>query len=66
YKIDSIMRTGSLTIKLNGGSLSVPSPRTGWNSASFTYSDVGEGDNEVRFSRTGGFDMAEARIELER
>ncbi len=66
YKIDSIMRTGSLTIKLNGGSLSVPSPRTGWNSASFTYSDVGEGDNEVSFSGTGAFDIAEARIELER
>jgi hypothetical protein len=66
YKIDSIMRTGSLTIKLNGGSLSVPSPKTGWNSATFTVSDVQEGENEVSFSGTGAFDIAEARIELER
>ncbi len=66
YKIDSIMRTGSLTIKLNGGSLSVPSPKTGWNSATFTISDVQDGENEVSFSGTGAFDISEARIELER
>jgi len=66
YKIDSVMRTGSLTIKLNGASLSVPSPQTGWNSASFTISDVQQGENEVSFSGTGAFDISEVRIELER
>jgi hypothetical protein len=66
YKIDSVMRTGSLVIKLNGRSLSVPSPQTGWNSAGFGVSDVQEGENEITFSGTGAFDIPEAGVGLER
>ena len=66
YKVDSVMRTGSLVIKLNGRELSVPTPRTGWNSAGFSASDVQEGENEISFSGTGAFDIPEVDIVLER
>lgn len=66
YMIDSVIRSGILEIKINGNTLSVPTARTGWNSAGFSASDVEEGENEITFSGTGAFDIDEARIELER
>jgi hypothetical protein len=66
YRVDSVIRTGSLSIKLNGKELSVPAPRTGWNTASFTAADVQQGENEIAFSGTGAFDIPEASIILER
>lgn len=66
YKIDSIMRTGSLNIELNGKDLSVPVPRTGQNSVTFSQDDVQEGDNQLSFSGTGAFDISEVVVTLER
>ncbi|MFC2144007.1 hypothetical protein ACFLQO_01425 [Candidatus Aenigmatarchaeota archaeon] len=66
YKIDSVMRTGSIVIKLNGASIHAPSPHTGWNTATFTISDVNQGENEISFSGTGAFDISDVRIMLEK
>lgn len=66
YMIDSVMRAGSLDIKLNGMAIQSPTPQSGWNSAGFFVSDVHEGENEISFSGTGAFDISEARIVLEK
>lgn len=66
YKIDNIMRTGSLVIKMNGRDLPVPTPRTGQNSVTFTQSDAQEVDNKLSFSGTGAFDISNVVVTLER
>jgi len=64
YTIGSIEREGSLSVKLNGNSLSVPQPRAGENTVYFTAEDSNEGRNTIEFSGTGSFDIPEVVVDL--
>ncbi len=66
FDVLSILRGGSLDIKLNGKPLNVPQVRAGENRAYFSVSDVNAGRNELVFSGTGYFDIDNVEIELER
>ena len=64
YTVESIEREGSLSIKLNGNTLSVPQPAVGENTVYFTSGDSREGKNTVEFSGTGSFEISKVLIEL--
>jgi hypothetical protein len=66
YRIENINRKGSIEIEVNGRQLSTPTPRVGWNSASFTADMVHVGDNLITFTGTGSFEVSEVLVGLER
>jgi hypothetical protein len=66
FFIDNIASPGSLEITLNDKVVPVSTPQVGWNTASFTSSDVVAGGNTITFSGTGNYQISTARIELER
>jgi len=66
FKVNRIMKQGSLSIKLNEKELNVPTVREGVNSVIFTGQEAQEGSNTLVFSGTGGWDIGEVDIGLER
>ena len=64
--VDSITRQGSMSIRLNGHDLSVPQIQKGTNVVFFSATEAVEGDNTLKFSGTGGWEVGEVRVLLER
>jgi len=65
-EVTRITRQGAMSISLNGKELSVPSSIKGTNTIYFTASEAVEGSNTLRFSGTGGWEVGEVRILMER
>ena len=66
FDVAAITRQGDMGIKLNGNELNVPAIRNGINTIIFTDKEAKEGTNTLIFSGTGGWDVGEVRIFLER
>lgn len=66
FSIESIERTGTLDIELNGKDLTVPALRTGWNSLTFTDTEAQAGTNTLEFSGNGFWDISEVKVRLEK
>ncbi len=66
YRIENIVRQGSVEIKANDNQLSTSTPRVGWNSAFFTADMVNVGENVITIGGTGSFEISEAVVGLER
>jgi hypothetical protein len=64
--VDNITKQGSLSIRLNDKELNVPTIQKGTNTVLFTADQAAEGQNTLKFSGTGGWDVGEVRILLER
>jgi hypothetical protein len=66
FDIQKITKQGSMSIRLNDKELNVPALQTGTNTVLFTDQEAKEGSNTLRFSGTGGWDVGEVRIMMER
>jgi hypothetical protein len=64
--VNSITKQGSMSIRLNDKELNVPTIEKGTNTVLFTADQAMEGSNTLKFSGTGGWDVGEVRILLER
>ncbi|MCX6815202.1 MAG: hypothetical protein NTY20_06150 [Candidatus Aenigmarchaeota archaeon] len=65
-EVTRITRQGSMGIRLNDKELNVPAIQKGTNVILFTEKEAVEGTNTLKFSGTGGWDVGEVRILLER
>ncbi|MCJ7816809.1 MAG: hypothetical protein MUP55_03035, partial [Candidatus Aenigmarchaeota archaeon] len=65
-EVTRITRQGSMSIRLNDKDLSVPPIEKGTNVILFTEKEATEGSNTLKFSGTGGWDVGEVRILMER
>jgi hypothetical protein len=66
FDVDRITRQGSLSIRLNDKDLGVPTVEKGTNTVFFSANEAAEGDNNLKFSGTGGWEVGEVRILMER
>ncbi len=64
YKVDSVIRNAPLMISINDNSLGPLFPVEGWNSADFGSAQAQEGENDIRFSSVGGYQISEIKIGL--
>ncbi|MEM5812484.1 MAG: hypothetical protein QXN71_03945 [Candidatus Aenigmatarchaeota archaeon] len=66
FDVASITKQGSMYIKLNGNDIVVSSVQKGTNTAYFSEREAKEGENTIVFSGTGGWEVSDVRILLER
>ncbi len=66
YEVLRTMRQGSLSIKLNDNQLTAPAVQSGINTVYFSEKEALEGSNTITFSGTGGWDIGQVSIVLER
>jgi hypothetical protein len=66
FDVNSIASGGNMEIMLNENKLSAPAVQTGTNYELFSAEQVTEGQNSLKFSGSGGWDVGEVRILLER
>jgi len=66
FEVLAIRRAGSLSIQMNGKELNVPSVQAGTNTVLFSGTEAKEGDNILRFSGTGGWEIGDVSILMER
>ncbi|MFH1294525.1 MAG: hypothetical protein ABIH90_01115 [Candidatus Aenigmatarchaeota archaeon] len=60
--IDDVSREGVLKVSLNNNELMETRPAKGWNNITFAPSEALEGENELLFTSTGEFEIAEVDI----
>ena len=66
FDVTRIRKQGTLSIQMNDKELNVPTVQTGTNAILFTTREAEEGQNTLKFAGTGGWDIGEVRILLER
>jgi hypothetical protein len=66
FDVNNITSSGTMEISLNGNKLDIPALQKGQNYVVFTADQANEGQNTLKFSGTGGWDVGQVRILLER
>ncbi len=64
FIVNSVQRDGEMTIRLNGKSLSVPSPSVGTNIVYFTSAEAAQGSNTLEISGSGYWDIGDMTITI--
>jgi hypothetical protein len=66
FNVDRITRQGSMSIKLNDKDLNIATVKPGINTVFFSATEAKEGQNTLVFSGTGGWEIGQVRIFMER
>ncbi len=64
FNVAEVLKTGTLKIDINDHELNMDVSRTGEFSVYFDQSKISEGENTIEFSGTGGWDIQDVKIKV--
>jgi len=64
FNVDSILKEGALTIKINGKQINVQAVTTGKNTVQFDSGEIVEGRNTIAFAGTGSWSISGVKVRI--